>query len=389
MKARRTILAVVFAVLMSASVYAPAETALCERCGGTGRVVNRKTRYFAKMYDAGLVPLADSEYAKYPDCYGTGYRPCPVCGGKKWKEELAKRKERCEALIKERAAVMKKIFPDGKLPRRKIYHARSKHFTITYNCKARAGKRFKFDDHTVGWLMLAQLEDAYKLFMKFVGAEKDEELKFWDDQPRCFYLWFDQATQLKCSQALAGMANPVSTVYKPFFCSMVENEFSEHTDHYLVHHAFQLLVDGLEPWRDRAIPEWFINGVGNWAEYELFQECNIAAIGEGMTPWDISIPFLGWPQIIRKMIKEKKIQPLASYAKCNIRELTADLRVQSYGIIDYLYRVYGGKKMRQFIVRMKETKDQFRALRDVYGLSPGELDEKWQAWALKEYKHRK
>ncbi len=373
-----------------ASLPLPAETAIdCEKCGNKGRVINQKQRPLASIFDAGLTPVADSHYTEYPDCYGTGYKPCPSCGGAKWKEELAKRKEACEVLIKERAVVMNKIFPDGKLPRRTVYHAKSKHFTITYNCKERAGKNLKFDQHTIGWLMLANLEDAFNLFLPFVGAEKEEELSFWDDQPRCFYLWFDQAAQLKCSQALTGAENGVSMVYRPFFCTIAENEFSEHTDHYLVHHAFQLLVDGLDPSTERSIPEWFINGVGNWAEYEIFTECNIAAIGEGMTPWDISIPFLGWPAIIRKMIKDKKIVPLASYAKCNIKELTADLRVQSYGIIDYLYRVHGGKKMRQFLIQMKETKDQFRALQTVYEMSSGDLDEKWQAWADEAYKKRK
>ena len=341
---------------------------------------------------------ADSEYLKWPDSYGTGYKPCPECPhGKKWAKKLEERKKRCEAFVAERNAIVEKIFPERK-PHKKIYHARSEHFTITYNCAKRAGKGMKCDEHTVGWMLLAWMEDTYDLFEDFCGVEYDDKgvpkpkLEYWDDQPRTFYLWASVDSQKKAAQALGSVNNTTSFVYKPFFCTLVEHQFSEHTDHYVVHHAFQLLLDGLEPWRDRSIPEWLINAAGNWAEWELFSECNIAAIGEGMTPWDISIPFLGWPSIIYKRVRSKDVIPFAELARMNIKELKGKHRVQAFAILDYLYTVHGGKKMYKFLVRLKETKDQFKAISDVYELNSMELDEAWQEWVLdyyKRYRHRK
>jgi hypothetical protein len=361
----------------------------CDKCGNTGRVLDGKAKEMAKWFDKGYLPVADSEYKRFPDSMGTGYKPCTNCPrGKKWQEELNARKDRCEALITERAEKMKLMFGD-KPPRKQTYHAKSQHFIITFNCKDRNGLGMKCDSITVGWMLLSHMENTYNLFMKFIAREENEEIKFWEDQPRCFYLWSDRDEQIRAAQALGGVFNEVSFVFRPFYCSMVENEFAEHTDHYIVHHSMQLLLDGMEPSEPRSIPEWLINGIGNWAEWQLFEECNIAAIGEGMRRDEISIPFLGWPSIITKMIKSKQIKPFAEYANCNIKELTSELRVQSFGIIDYLYVFYGGKKMRQFLTRLKETKDQFKTLREVYELTPEMLDDKWQEWALEDYKKYK
>jgi len=358
----------------------------CERCGGSGKGECKKHVTFARLGEKGFTPLADVSYAEYPCCYGTGFVPCTACGGKKWREFLATYKEESDKLIVDRNAVIKKIF--GEKPPRKIYSAKTKHFILTCDIKERS-EGLKFTAQNVSWLMLARLEKAYDQFLKFVGAEKEGDVKFWEDQPRCFYIWLTADEQKQASQSLTGITNEVSTVYKPFFTSMVENEFDGHTHHFLVHNAFHLLSEGMEPWADRAIPEWMGEGISNWGEQYLFMEVSIGCIGEGMTPWDINVPLTDWRALVLKMIKEKKTIPLGNYAKCNIKELTTDQRVQSFAIVDYIYSLDNGKKMNAFLVRLKETKDQFRAIKEVLDCSSSELDEKWVAWASEAYKKQK
>lgn len=187
-----------------------------------------------------------------------------------------------------------------------------------------------------------------------------------------------------------------------FFGTAVELGQFKHDTALHSHVVFNMMHNFVDGFRGYAydVPVWITEGLGHWAERRVDPRWNSFSQSESTrvetnTLWR-------WEQETRKLIAAGQGTPFSeAYKWRDYGNIEFDDHILLWSRWDYLM-TFGNEKFSEFMFHVKgrihpETwaTDQNdlvgatrEALREVYGLTPLTLDEKWKEWVMENYAAR-
>ena len=212
-------------------------------------------------------------------------------------------------------------------------------------------------------------------------------------------MWGKVEQELKCSHKMVGNTQyPLATAnarllticpWKPpadggigRATEIFDNEFF----HMVLHNIVHLFFEEWGGWVDGCYPMWFYEGTAHWIEYRLFNEVTAHCSDEAGKQMQVKTK--KWEKLVYKMLKEKKDTPLPNLSGVKMQDLTFNMRLKGWSLIDWIYDTGKAQKLNLFVKVLKRSKDEAQAWRDTYGLTMDEVDEQWEKWAKKKYNPR-
>ncbi|MFA4986260.1 MAG: hypothetical protein WC712_06730 [Candidatus Brocadiia bacterium] len=435
----RAVLVLTIVLFVGLATIANAEEfGICGKCRNTGKVPCAKCKV--------EYPYFCSAARSMTCCYELGWTLCPMCKGKSYYEVAETEQNDYLGSVDSWAANQANKVEnatwgkDG--PNHKVIHIASKYWVLSTNMNGRDMKlkclpwpiprwlavaakaenirktmldnfRFKADGHLAAHVYVERLDYVYDVFSKVYtsGAKSLDEADNTDTpadpanpditpeeegkiEPgpgkNPYYCWRTVSEQTAATHVLGGQ-----TTEQPLNC-FGPMSGSSHTIQYdaaggnddmllhdFVHNAVHLKLEDYGKFVIDAVPQWFGEANSHWFEYTILG--SVTCICWRETTGNGNMPNKGIRGSIFRMVSEKRHKPLSAFANANLAALTVANRVQSMGLVDYMFKVYPDK-VAQWVSHVKDHKDQGAAFRDVLGVSMSDFDTEWAAWVLKNYK---
>jgi hypothetical protein len=88
-----------------------------------------------------------------------------------------------------------------------------------------------------------------------------------------------------------------------------------------------------------------------------------------------------WVELLKRDVRTKQDEDFILFWHKDLMAIQSKTYVKAWGIIRYLVRDEKERaKFVNFVSMLKSSKDQARALKEAYGLTPDELDKAWREW---------
>ncbi len=369
-----------------------------------------KKRYCKLCKNTGKVPC--KIHAEHPDtalcsfrlefpcgCLGLGWKPCekgrdihPEATAAAEKEFEAER-AKLEAWLQGRRQIYDLLIFGKDWKKEHCQHFETKHFRLVFTLPGEKIFKIKVSPHQRLHLYALRCEETFSMFAKLMDIPESY-------QPTTYgkwqvLLWGKVEQELKASHKMVGNTQyPLATGNARLlticpFSTLDGNPVQENDEwlhHHVVHNIVHLFFEEWGGWVDGCFPMWFYEGTAHWVEYYLFNRvlahCTDEA-GEiiGARPNK-------WERLVYKMIKDGKDTPLPELTFVKMQDLDFRMRLKGWSLVDWMYRVKGPDKIREFVKVLKKSKNEAKAWRDVFGIRIDEVDELWRKWALERFSPR-
>ena len=314
-------------------------------------------------------------------CGGTGWVDCEHCENEEAQGELILRRDR----VARSRADLAWIDEEFERPLRK---AETEHFVLIWEMEGMKVGRKRLDEHEMLHLTAQRLEE---LFARYLEAFQCRESEF--RKKTIVAVWWLPKDQVEGSLRLCNTSssNGVKLMGATPRYSMCGNKQFVNDDEalhrQLLHNVAHVLLSHQSPsrWIGQEKYGWADAGVAHWFEYQLFERCTNYCYEEQNTRVD----FRGgkYRPAVRKLVAMDEAPPVAQVFSRTTNDLETAEHAFAFSYVDFLLATDGAKfdKLAKRLRARAETRD---ALRDVYGWTPLEFEERWKAWVLETYPTR-
>ena len=350
----------------------------CRKCDDEGVVACKRCAKDACESERGFVFC--SVVASCEDCGGAGVGECAKCETEPTRDLEAERAAASEWLGGVRAV--------DAFMERELNHARSEHFTITWDIKridlGRAGK-----PHPAMHVYLDRLEELMAAFQGHLGATSEDF-----SAPTHVMLWSSAKEQEKASleytlqrssteSKLMGKEPVVSIHYDK---GHLHEEFELHQAmvHQTAHCLLSNVFDGI--WPGNIKGGWIDEGLAHWYETDLFGGVRHYCYVESDTIQYFK--FGRWESSVRIAVDRDETPGFLSVAGRNTVEMTPEQRMFAWSYCDYVIRGTPGKlgAVSRAVKQRKPVKDVLAGALDV---TPFEFERQWKDWVKATYSPKK
>jgi hypothetical protein len=155
----------------------------------------------------------------------------------------------------------------------------------------------------------------------------------------------------------------------------------------VVHHASHMLIGLQKPAENLGSigGGWADEGLAHWFEQRYFETCGEfcgRVIGEEENPGQGR-----WKRYLRKQVADGKQPSAGAVMSLHTRDLQLDEHVAAFGYVDYLIAL-DAKLFGDVCKRLRSKLPARDALKEFFGMTPEEFQDKWKAWVLAEYPSR-
>ncbi len=314
-------------------------------------------------------------------CGGTGWVDCPHCENETTEKRLATKRDGVPGLL----AAAAKIDEAMTKP---VHQVETEHFVIVCELAPQKVGRKRVGEHGMIHLYADRLEQLFTDYTSILGASEREFRK------KCLVMIWAQATDHKraasyfCSGSggsgvkLLGLTPTYSV---PGLKSLFKDDETLHRN--VVHNTVHLLMSHQEPilWIGNLKGGWADAGLAHWFEFLYWEKCDNYCYEEV----DTSRGFKGgkWKPTIRKMVAAGKESSLGELLQQNTTTLDRAEHGVAFSLVDYLMSIDPARL--NAVPKRLRTKVAARdALKQEFGLSILQLEEKWRAWVLQTYPSR-
>ncbi|MDZ7815706.1 MAG: hypothetical protein U5N86_06800 [Planctomycetota bacterium] len=345
----------------------------CETCGGDGKLVDKEC---PEPY-----PYKSTFAFEKFEGHGFGFTVCPDCLGaqaewdrlvKDYKEWEKERRERIDQWV----------FGD-EAGKHKVHHVESDHFVVCGTFKGstdwngRRTTRMSAMERSENYLRLT--EKIYsEQFLKLLDLENYEPEEKWE-----ITIWSGPGEIEKASNRLIGNTQ---TCISTFQGRLITTPDSSGESHYqsIIYNLFYCIIQEYKGFVDGGLPDWFWDAYAHYVELAVF----------GRVANNMSDEALGGSGSLSGSNFGKRLKVLARRGKCpdviqfnskNVGRLLYQEQMMAWGIIDWIYREYGGDKLQLWIEVAKRTRSAGMAFKDSIGIPISEVKEEFEKWAIKNY----
>jgi len=314
-------------------------------------------------------------------CGGTAWVDCPHCENPATEARLAAKREAAPAL----AAGLAYFEQDLGRP---LLHAESPHFVIVWDVESMKVGKKRLAAHELMHLYVDHLELLYTDYTTTLGVEDDEFT-----QKSRILIWLNSIDHADASRRYCDQTAPAGvklmgidpTFSVPYLKNLFRNE--EVFRRYVIHNTTHLLLSHQEPlrWMGENKGGWGDAGLAHWFEDRYFDVCDVYCYTEA----DTRQGFKGgrWKVKVRKLVSSDEAPSLAGLFQKNTDGLTLDEHAVAFSLVDYLI-AFDPEKLNLVFKQLREKKPTRDVLKQVYGLNPIQLEERWSAWVLATYPSR-
>jgi len=314
-------------------------------------------------------------------CGGTAWVDCAHCENPAASGKLARKREAAPALAAGLAYFEQDLG-------RSLLLAESPHFVVVWDVESMKVGRKKLGAHELMHRYVDHLELLYGDYTETLGV-KDAEFV----QKSRVLIWLNSFDHADASRRYCDQTAPAGvklmgidpTFSVPYLNSLFKNE--EDFRRYVIHNASHLLLSHQEPmrWMGENKGGWGDAGLAHWFEDRYFDVCDVYCYTEA----DTRQGFKGgrWKVSVRKLVASDEAPPLSSLFQKNTDGLTFDEHGVAFSLVDYLIAL-DPQKLNAVFKQLREKKPTRDVLKQVYGLNPIQLEERWSAWVLDTYPTR-
>ena len=367
----------------------------CKVCGSRGVVT-------CKVHGEDWVkpPYKSSALIEHKcGCCGLGWMPCPRKKCPKREEGIKKFKEATAPLFfwlkQRRATVEGKIFAKyPKLKDLKAAHAETDHYylagtfrdrIVKYKYKGMVKKK-KYDSGASLHLYAERIEAIYQEVMKMIRYEGDYRPRYTDKW--LLMIWDKEKQQEAASYETCHFTNSAGAKIDGVLYTTWDSDDDMYLHHKMAAAVTNLVVDdygGVVEY----FPDWIREATAHWIEYKIFSELRIFSGAEG--GYDPNCPTTKLKSSLKKAVirKDRKITPFSEIMNKKISKITGWERLKCWSIIDWMVNSFEEDKLGKLIDSFKRLyaidKQQGPSFKEVFDMTPDEIDEAWAAWVLETY----
>lgn len=357
------------------------DQAACTRCKDTGLVACPE---LARHACTGTAAVRCSIAAACEACAGTRTVECAKCAREPDPERAAE--------VEANRAWLGELVPLDAVLGRKLAHARSAHFLLTFDIPkldVEGGGSL----HGALHLYLERLEQLWTRFAADVGATDADfsgatHVSLWSrraDQEKASVAFTRQSSSTESK--LMGAAPAVSIFYDK---EWLHEEFELHQAmvHQVTHCLLSNVWDGIWPGNIRA--GWIDEGLAHAYEMALFGGVRHYCYVETDTILELGRG--SWEPSVRSAVERDESPGFLGVAGKNTTELTPDDQLFAWSYVDFVLRAHPAR-FGPLARALKARKPVQQALAESLGLSPFQFEEHWRVfvkenYALKEKKKR-
>ena len=357
----------------------------CRKCNDTGLApCPELTRHACEGSAAQRCSIAASCTA----CVGTRTVPCAKCERAKKPEAAAALAGR-EAAQAENRAWLSELEPIDAVLTRKLAHAKSAHFLLTFDVPklevTRPGDDVTVTLHAGRHLYLERMEERVARFCADLGCVEGDFLG-----PTHVLLWAKKPDQEKASlvftrqsssteSKLMGKAPVVSIFYDK---EWLHEEFELHQAvvHQVTHCLLSNVWDGIWPGNIRG--GWIDEGLAHAYEISMFDSVRHYCYVESDTILDL---YHGsWEPDVRAAVEKDEAPAFLGVAGKNTTELQPEEQLFAWSYVDFLLRAHRAE-LGQLARAIKAKQPLQAALAETLKLSPFQFEQEWRAFVKEHY----
>ncbi len=376
---RTLLLCAVLALAGAHPALAQDEAPRCAKCKSAGRLAcPEHPKAECALEDEVLFCswVADCEV-----CGGAGFVDCPRCANEAAEAELVRRRAEVAARRKALAWIDETMG-------RAVRKVETEHMVTVFELdRLKVGKR-RPSAHELLHLYGARMEALARDYRRILGAAERE----FREKPLVMVWWLPkdqkQASLRFCDQGMVAGVKLMGA--RPRYSVCGNKQFfrgDEQLHRNLVHNVTHLLMSHQAPsfWIGNVKGAWADEGLAHWFEDRAFGICDTYCYQEQNT----QVGFKGgkYRQAVREMVAKGDLTPAASVFTRNTDTLTPAENALAFSYVDYLMSL-DPAKLNLLLKRLRARVATRDALREVFGLSVLEFEERWKAWVLATYPAR-
>ncbi len=345
----------------------------CSQCGGTGKISDSKCPDKSPY----KCSYTNDEFPSR----GFGFLVCPNCKGaqSEWDILAADYDKWIEA---RRERIDKWVF--GKdAAKYKVGHSESEHFVVCGTLKdgndwdGRKSAKMSARQRAHNYLRIC--EEIYKEhFLKLLGLDDYHPQEKWE-----LTIWGGGGEIEKASNRLVGNTQTCISTFQGKLLTIPDSSGRGHTQA-IIFNLFCLVIQEYEGCEWKALPDWFWEGYAHYVENAAFGsvENNMAdeAAGAGG-----GLGGSNFDKRLKVMFKSGRYPNIVDFGDLNVSKLGFRERLMAWGLIDWIHKAYGPKKLELFVRILKRTKSQAMAFKDAIGVPFHEVSAEYCKWALENY----
>ncbi len=314
-------------------------------------------------------------------CGGTLRVDCPSCRNVEAEAWLKKERDKLRKWVEKRRKY-------DKIVERKLLHGGTRHFELVFEIPKLKVGRVILDRHHLMHLYLDRLETLYYRF-KEIMCLTDADM----NPPIQVFIWNRQADQRRIAPHVTGTggrgvtgtkllgAHPVFTMCRG---RGARNDRDIHRC--VIHNVAHLLLSNIRPyvWLGKRKAGWIDAGVAHYFEFLFDGRCTNFCYQEQNT----MVGFRGgkWRAWIRgKVAFGYGLPKFVSFYTKLTDELTPLEHALSFSYVDFLLARYGGRKFTRMVRGIMKKRPQREVIKEVYGFSVLEMEERWKKYVLETY----
>ncbi|MFA4987484.1 MAG: hypothetical protein WC712_12955, partial [Candidatus Brocadiia bacterium] len=317
-------------------------------------------------------------YADCP-CHGFGFTVCPNCHAaqaewdaksKQYDKWLEERKDKVE-----RTAFLKD--PE----KRNVQYIEGEFFYVSGTIRAcdvmEGNKRIKMTAGERAALYIKRCDSMYRdRFYKTVNTT--------DHKPKAKFnvtLWSKVADCLDAAQRLAG-ARQAGLSTGGTVITVEDSSGDQEVYKMVIHGSGHMILYEYSDYVAGGVPDWFLEAYSHWMEYQIFGEVTMNCAAEGGAG---GLTGRSLENQIKMIIKNPRMPNIMDFCNWEMSKLDPQMRLVSFGLVDWMIKGLGGKKLDLFLVVFKRTKSVAQSFRDAYGIKLTDVMEEWKKWVIENY----
>jgi hypothetical protein len=314
-------------------------------------------------------------------CRGVGHVDCEECSNERAQEWIARKRDLLPGI-----AARNREYPEAM--QRTLRLAESEHFVVIFEVDSLKVGRQRLDGHELLHLYVERMEQVFADYLSTLRVEPSEFQGKFVVMVWTFPKDHEDACARWCGQTSRGGVKLLGAKARYSVLARNELQLDEPLHRNLVHSVAHLVLSAQAPpqWIGQLKGGWADEGLAHWFEERAFGLCDNFCYQEVATTQG----FKGgkWRPEVRKMAAAGTLPSLGALFEQNTDTLTLEQHAASFSLVDYLLSAQDPKLANQLFKRLRAKTPARDALKEIYGLNPVQLEERWRAWVIDTYPAR-